>query len=1167
MCIADRKMTNSSGLLKHALAGSLAIQQAKMALASRLFASIAALLLAWLAVPLNDAGAQVSIQKSVESGAKSGRPWLVCFVFDKSGSMSNPCAEDPTGGNRPNWNVVVDDACQKLEQFRSTLGEFDIRLFGFGSTACDFARPMSDRTFSVASDADVKDLVREIRAIETPRRGETTNLWNSIAAIAQGLERVRAGTTYGGAVVVVFSDGEDSINATSTPEARRKSMLSALGSARKSIDIRLSVLPIGEWKRNPDGLRALGALGDIAELGKAIRLPSVTKYAVTPSAIAIAQLPEAGKTAELSVSLAGFSASDAETAVVSLTGGPPGLQLEPTKFVASGGTLRFRASRPLTEGASATVVARFRDSEGIEGDARFRVIVPGFKTVAPVEQWGLPDACAELGGARSVVLKAGEPLQLAISAPVDASVSWTVDGRPAGSGPLLRVDGLSAGNHEIAVEVATADQKRSANVRAVVINPSMSIEAPSSTKAGDTVGFVAKVPELPAEFANRLGPVVWSIRGVQSEGTDTIQTRFDRRGSERVTASRSLFLCGRTFDFSASTILEVRPGPALRLVGGEVVRGRDSRIEAHLSGADEIAKVVFLIGKESIEASIDAPSDGKPATAWIRKTFRDGDSITVRAVPILKDDRGVDRSIDDPECVARAQTRVYSIVDPDIAIVVEAPTAGASLPFGMPVDIRVVPTGRDAESVTRIAISLAPSAGQPTTIDLVKSANWTTSFTPRSEMGSTIDVTAQAFDTTGPIGASVRFRSELAAARPALRLTGAAATGTVTWGGRNENPPPVTAAIVTDGTDRPYAMAEIRELRWRAADSGLTLESKSESAPQATFVARTAGTHRITASLTSADGRQYELTADATIRPDPVVPGPTLVDGEVTGTSLVRVDHSSTKGAWSDVVLRGRRSDGEWKPLVNGGFESAPISTESAQVEAWYRPWGVETSDTPWNGAVGWVRSEPMTLTLFPPRNLLALWSAIAAAIALGVVAGRFCLGHTYWGANAWWTDVISDEPPQELPEQLIGVREKTYSVFFRRVTLPIDAPKGGDGDPSAYHWVAALREKQSSGGHLPAVRFKDGPSELEYRNTSGQAISKPDLRFDHTRLVLVADPPEEYQKPSHVHYVQKPVYLVLNVTDESKRWCHFTLPFVVLPLILIALVATVAALWHMRFI
>jgi hypothetical protein len=98
-------------------------------------------------------------------------------------------------------------------------------------------------------------------------------------------------------------------------------------------------------------------------------------------------------------------------------------------------------------------------------------------------------------------------------------------------------------------------------------------------------------------------------------------------------------------------------------------------------------------------------------------------------------------------------------------------------------------------------------------------------------------------------------------------------------------------------------------------------------------------------------------------------------------------------------------------------------------------------------------------------------------------------------------------------------------------------------------------------------VRFKDGPSELEYRNTSGQAISKPDLRFDHTRLVLVAGPPEEYQKPSHVHYVQKPVYLVLNVTDESKRWCHFTLPFVVLPLILIALVATVAALWHMRFI
>jgi hypothetical protein len=1132
--------------------------------------ALAALLLAWLGLVVNAAEAQVSIQKSVEAGSKSGRPWLVCFVFDKSGSMNTPCAEDPTGGNRPNWTVVVADACQKLEQFRSTLGEFDIRLYGFGSAACDFASPMGDRTFSVTSDADVADLVREVRAIPTPRRGETTNLWNSIAAVAQGLERTRAGTTYGGAVVVVFSDGEDSINASSTPEARRKSMLSALGSARKSVDIRLSVLPIGEWKRNPDGLRALGALGDIAELGKAIRLPSVTKYTVTPSAVPLAQLPEAGKTAELAVSLAGFSTSDVEAASFSLAEAAAGLQLEPTKLLASGGTLRFRATRPLTEGASATVVARFRDSEGIEGTASFRVVVPGFKTVAPVEQWGLPDACADLGGARAVVLKSGEPLQLSVSAPVDASIAWTVDGRPAGNGPLLRVDGLTPGAHEVALEVATADQKRSASVRTLVIDSTMSIEAPKSARAGDSVKFVAKAPELPAELASRLGPVVWGVRGIQTEGPDILQSRFDRRGSERVSASRTLSLCGRTFDFSASTILEVRPGPALRLVGGEVVRGRESRIEAHLSGADEIAKVVFVIGNDAIEASIDPPSEGKPATAWIRRAFRDGDSITVRAVPILKDDRGVDRAIDDPECAARAQSRVYSIVDPDVAIVVEAPTAGASLPFGMPVDIRVVPTGRDAESVTRIAISMTPSAGQPTAIDLVKSANWTTSFTPRSEMGSAVEVAAQAFDATGPIGAPVRFRSDLAAARPALRLTGAAATGTVTWGGRNENPPPVTAAIVTEGTDRPYAMAEIRELRWRAADTGLSLESKSESAPQATFVARAAGTHRIVASVTSADGKQYELTADATLRPDPVVPGPTLVDGEVTGTSTIRVDHSSTKGAWSDVVLRGRRSDGEWKSLVNGGFESAPSSTESAQIEAWYRPWGTEASETPWNGATGWVRSEPMTLTLFPPRNYLILSVAIAVALALAAIAWKLCVGHVYWGASAWWTDVESDEPPQELPEQRISIiREKTYNAFFKRVTLPIDAPKGGDGDPSPYHWVAALREKQSTGGQLPAVRFKyvNGPGELEYRNTSGQSFSKPDLRYGHNRIALVVDQPDEYQKPSHIHFVQKPVYLVLDVTEECKRWCHFTLPFVVLPLFLIALVAAVAALWLMRFI
>jgi hypothetical protein len=1106
----------------------------------------------------------VELEKRVESAGAVGRPWIVYFVFDKSGSMLRECAEDPKKAQRRNWDVVVEDAVGKLSQLRAALGSFDLRLYDFGNAACEFERPLADRTFSINGEQDVADLSREIAAIPFPKNGEQTNLWNSIGELASGIEESRAGATYGGVVLVVFSDGDDAINSnSSTPESRRLQMLRALESARKGVDIRISVLPIGEWKRNPEGLRKLGAIGDVAELGEAIKVPAVVTYSVAPAAINLDAMPEANQTTEVPVRLRGFTAGEEKAITATLRDAPAGLKLDGATFQGDAGTLRFRATQALERGASAIVDLRFRSVDGVDGGASLRAAVPAFRKVAPVDQWGIPAACSALGGKRVAVLRVGKPLELALSAPTDARVTWTIAGRGPVEGATIRVSDLPPGLHPISVRVATADESRSADMAALVIDPTMTIESPTTARAGDLVQFKSKTTSLPSEVQSRLSAPLWTVRGSEVPGGDAIESRFDRKGSERVSVRRSLDLCGQSFDFAASAVLEIKPGPALRLIGGEVVRGRESRIEAYLSGLDDISKVLFIVNGETIEANIDPASGDRPATAWIKRNFQSGSSVTVRAVPILKDDRGVDRSVDDPECAGRAQARAYAIVDPDVSLVVEAPVAGASLPFAIPVDLRIVPSGRDADGVARIDVALKPASGLATSISLQRSANWAASFTPASEMGSSLEVAAQAFDAAGPVGAPVRFIAQLAAAKPALRLVGAASTGTLSWEGRNAVPPFVSAMIVTEGTERPYATAEIRDIEWSASDGGLVLDSKSESPAQANFAAKASGIWSLRAKVKTADGRGYDLTADVAVRPIAVVPAPKVIERDIAGTSEVRIDHSATKGAWSDVLLRGKRSDGEWRPLVNGGFDAAPRMPEPAEVEAWYRPWGAPASATPWDGAAGWVRSDAMQVQLFPPHSAVLITAAILVALVLSTIAGFLCMGHEHWGAEAMWTSDYSDEPQDYTSPQRIGLRSGTYNPILKRATVPVTPIEYEEQGP--YAWVLSLND--SARKCRPAVRFGPSFRGLQYRGTDRQTTPNFVEAIDHPVLSVCLSVPSEYEKPKDVRIPQKKVYLRLEEVDGCKYLCNTILPFIVFPAIVVALVSAVAYLIHNRLI
>ena len=1112
---------------------------------------------------------QVEITRSLEAASVDRKPWLVVAVFDRSGSMLRECAEDPRRLGRTNWAVVFEDAESKLQQLQKTLGAFDLRVYTFGTQAAEYARPFEGRTFTIKDASDLADVRRDIRAIR-PRNGEGTNLWNSLRSIFGGIESASLASTYEGVVVVVFSDGMDDLGdrGSTAAAARERLMKAALDQARSSIDIRLSVLPIGEWRSNPAQLAQLRTLAGISELGAAIEVPMIASYSIAPASVLLAPLPEAGAETGLPVRIKGFDASSAGAISVALKDQTPGLSMTADRFGASGGVLRFSSATSLAGGASGIVEVGFRDASGNVDTLGLRVVVPSFQRVAPVESWGLPEVCGTVGGRRAVVLEMGQPLDLAIPVPAGATVAWAVDGASAASGPVLALPDLAVGEHRVTVKVSTADETKDAEIVVLVIDPAIRIQGPSEVRAGDAAKLKIDLDSLPTSVRSLLGPATWTVKGVDQAGGDTISVRFDRRGSERVSVRRSLSFCGTEIEFTGSVVLTVTPGPAVRLLGGELVRGREQRIEAALSGADEISRVVFEVDGNRSEANVDPAKDGRPAIAWIRYTPRTLEPVRVSATPIIKDDRGLDREIDDPECASRTQTRVYSVVEPDVLLHFESPKSGAELAFAEPFDLKVVPSGDDATVVERVSVRVRPEQGASSELSVVRSGGWAASLTPTTAMGSSITLEAQAFEATGPIGQPVSLEVTLVAPEPSLVATGAAATGTVTWTGRNESPPPVTVAVQLRGTDRLYPRTELRSLDWSVRGTGLSLESKSEADATAAFAIKWAGPETIFARVVAADGRAYDLSTEVAARPEPVVPGPKLVKRRVVGTATVEIDHADTKGAWTDYRVRGRIGDGEWTPLVEESFDAAVGSTTPAEVEVWYRPWGAEANETPWDGRGGWVRSEPLPLELLKPHSPLLIAIAAAVAVLLAAVAWYLFTGHEFWGGTARWSTDGGEAPgDDELTTPMpLTVRSGRYRFLSKEVVVPIDCFE--DIDHPNFGWVQQLKERGYSGRRAPAVRFGKAVTGARYLSTSGVAYSNCCDRLDQSFSSLELSPPEETDSDtgSLPGRRSKPIYLALD-TGPGKFFRRGFLPWMVLPATWLALAGAVAVLFSQRVI
>lgn len=1118
---------------------------------------------------------QITIERTVEATSHVEKPWLVVYVFDKSGSMLGECAEDPTRARRTNWAVVTEDAQQKLAQLQSSLSSFDLRLYLFGTKSSEFARPYADRPFSIATAADVSDLQREIRTIPVPRSGESTNLWNSLASVFEGIQTSHVEATHAGVIVVVFSDGADDASTLSTSsETRFSRMKVALAAARATNDIQLSVLPIGEWKRVPERLKQLGSIADLAALGDAIKVPLIVNYSAEPVSAMLDALPKSGASASVQAQFKGFDRASASKCTAKLRDATAGFTLATPTFTESGGALTFTASKSLDEGASAWVMLDFIEADGTLGSTAFKVVVPSYRKVAPITAWGLPPECAALNNRRVVVLTIGEPLNISLSVPTDSKVTWTVDGAAAGEGPTLRQTGLSQGIHDIKVTVSTADEKRTADASAVVIDPKLSITGPSTVRAGDAIALSLAPMALPAELSKFLTPPQWTVQGTAQMKGERIDVRFDRRGSERVVVTRTLNLCARTVNFAASSLVDVKPGPALRLVGGELVRRRVNRIEATLSGAEEISKVLFVVDGKVIEGNIDAATSSSPATAWIRFTPGSEETTSIEAIPILKDDRGLDRLQTDVECKRRAQMRSFSVFDPDVSLVMQNPKSGEEKSYGYPFDIRIAPEGRDAVAIARVEVKLVPASGEPIAIALTRSGDWSATFKPNSAMGSQLQLQAQAFDESGAIGLPVETTLALVAPKPALALGGAAKGGAVQWSGRNENPPSVIASIVIQGTEREYAASESRSITWRAQDDGLVLDSTSNGDRTAIFTVKRAGTHGIRAIVTSTDGKQHDLDADIACNPMAVVPSPQLLDPRLEGDHAISLDHSATTGAWVDVVIRVQRSDGAWMPLsAQGTLDPVPTIDEPIKLEAWYRPWGAPASATPWDQMSGWIESESIEGVAFKPHSMLLLLIAIAGGLVLIVLAAKVCFGHQYWGAIAQWHASPEDGNSniRSLKKEILPFYRNNchgYAISSKKATITVLPIQGRSSDDPEFGWIHAAR--RLGGGKHPSISIvpADGTATMSFQshNASGNTASLHERGHGRYQALFLPDPSVPRPENCLDHeWNPQPIYLEVDL-GSGDGFRKSTLP-IMFWIVFIVLGAIVAGLWFYRII
>jgi len=1066
------------------------------------------------------------------SSVQETRPGLVVLVLDHSRSMKSDQGVPAKYRGLNRWQAAIADAAERVNAaLEIQPGMVDVRVYRFDTEPARYDHFKSlPRLTKGGGGAPAKEYLQSIRQPEG-----LTALFRSVRNIAEGLVRDDALGSYSWISVVLYSDGDDS--EFLPPKSRQwseaeRSMCEALNQLSKDSRVVIDYLPIGNGVTllNPDcgGLRK-------SILGEAKR-PMIYQLSATPDPL---RLSGAGT---LTTRLQ-WKGPFPDTGAIrfDLAGQPSGLSVARDS---SEDRLIWTVPDTLADGAQFSMVVSAPHPDGGQRilSVTNQVRVPPLEM--PPQIGGLPPPCAEDGGARVLLKRRGEVVEIQPLLPNDALVRWVVSpGGETQNGPVFRKEGLQSGRYEVSVTASRGGTKEvSDKVMLYVIEPLVKIQpatAGGQPVAGETFDLIA-VPQgnpLPEFLRKRLSTVeqAWAVAGQKQKSRGmALSAVFPDFGKLPVDFNAVFDPCDSKgangiVGIHGSSILEIKAGVSIEDLTGSLVEGYPGTVKVDVSDRDLVDHVEISVDggrnwrstrfegstRQHAEAIIDPPFAWKDIERLVETRPSGERFLKVLELPIRRLPDGTVSKRDDPKNQERQKNVDIPVIKPNVELSVGGGLDGAEVDIGRALKLQAEVSGAQGNLVKRVEIRIKSGApaqrlGDMTRGDKPANSNfssvwWSEAFKPTAEMGKDVILEFVAFDGDGGVLKSHSIKVRPTPPKPVL----VSSQGQVIrWSGGPENIPTVVVNLLESGTKEPFPAKDVVSIQWKVTGALELVSQPGDRSQTASFrpVRRGDATLEAVVQL----GNLGAQSATLLLKVDPVP----LREENKPQFSVIRTGSDAKKlGKGEDFWLRGGHMldlqfSGEVGAfqerrieLIRGGETNLVASEEGISFAGvrpswalWRKakplPCAVKISWVAWGepGSPAVVRQESFDAVAAPP---VSAWIALpVAALVLIYVCIKLGFRNSLLGQWVQWETLPHKRDLSRFPIGVsIGVFSRTnFNLWSGDTCLRI--PKKprtalGISDPLAW-----MDKKILSTDQIIISQLKDGkfPNRLSSKNSGLKA-------------------------------------------------------------------------------
>jgi hypothetical protein len=794
------------------------------------------------------------------SSVQESRPGLVVLVLDHSGSMDSDQGVPAKYRGLNRWQAAIADAAERVNAaLEIQPGMVDVRVYRFDTEPARYDHFKSlPRLTKGGGGAPAKEYLQSIR----PPEGGTT-LFRSVRNITEGLVRDDALGSYSWIWVVLYSDGDDSqFQPKGSPrwaEAER-GMCEALNQLSKDSRVVIDYLPIGNGVTllNPDcgGLRR-STPGEV-------KRPMIYQLSATPDPI---RLSGAG----MPTTRLQWKGPFPDTGVIrfDLAGQPSGLSVARDS---SEDKLIWTVPDTLADGAQFSMVVSAPHPDGGQRilSVTNQVRVPPLEM--PPQIGGLPPPCAEDGGARVLLKRRGEVVEIQPLLPNDVLVRWVVSpGGETQNGPVFRKEGLQSGRYEVSVTASRRGTKEvSDKVVLYVIEPLVKIQpatAGGQPVAGETFDLIA-VPQgnpLPEFLRKRLSTVeqAWAVAGQKQKSRGmSLRAVFPDFGKLPVDFNAVLDPCDSkgangTVGIHGSSILEIKAGVSIEDLTGSLVEGYPGAVKVDVSDRDLVDHVDISVDggrnwrstrfegstRQHAEAIIDPPFAWKDMERLVETRPSGERFLKVLELPIRKLPDGTVSKRDDPKNQERQKNVDIPVIKPNVELSVGGSVSdGAEVAVGRPLKLQAEVTGAQGNWVKRVEVRIKSGApaqrlgdmtrGDKPVNSITASTWWSEAFKPSAEMGKDVVLELVALDADGRPLKSLSITVHPTPPKPVL----VSSQGQVIrWSGGPENIPTVVVNLLESGTKEPFPAKDVVSIQWKVTGALELVSQPGDRSQTASF--------------------------------------------------------------------------------------------------------------------------------------------------------------------------------------------------------------------------------------------------------------------------------------------------------------------------------------------